>query len=891
MPRVSNKSCIYQLSRKSFKASKTRNLIAILAIALTTLLFTALFTVGFSLNAAIQQSTFRQVGGYAHGTFKFLTEQQFLELRDDPMIEQWGVSRVLGFSLNDELRKNHVEVRWLNPNSAHWMYLEPTVGRLPQEGTQEAATDLEVLQLLGVEPELGNEFTLQVDVGGKPTEQTFTLCGWWEKDPIVVANMVVIPESRVNSVLNDLSITLPTEDRLTGSWNLDLMFKNSNNIQKNLETILENHGYQWENQNQEDYVDIGVNWGYTGAQVSNNADPLTIMIIVALLLLIIFTGYLIIYNVFQISVVNDIRFYGLLKTIGTTGKQIKAILRYQALLLCVFGIPLGCLGGWLIGVKLCPIILSRLNGVVADTISVSPGIFVGSAFFALLTVLFSCARPGHLAAKVSPVEAIRYTEGSTAKQKLKKSRAKNPVWSMALSNLGRSKGKTFITIISLTLAVVILQMTTLFTNGFDMEKYLRDKSSCDFILADGGYFNNNVQTWRLHKGILPEDVISTINLQDGIEDGGRIYGQLTAIQQFAPEQWVLDGMYHHMNTTDKMSPERILSSLPHTADGRVMSDVQTIGMEPFALDALTVIEGDLSELYKPGSKAIAAVYSDDDYGKVISDSHWAKVGDTVTLRVPASWEYYSPETGEVHSTPEEFGDQFYLWRPAEYRDETFTVTALVLIPSNLGYRYYGDDEFVLNDKTLRQLDPSADIMLYAFDTDDDLEGSMEEFLSKFTKTIQPRYGYESKLSYINEFNGFRSMFTIIGSLLSFIIALVGILNFINAILTGILTRKRELAMLQSIGMTGRQLKLMLVFEGLLYALGSIVLALLFAVTMGPFASSVFENLFWFFTYRPTFLPILIIAPLFAFIGCLVPLIVYHIVSKQTIVERLRESEG
>ena len=62
--------------------------------------------------------------------------------------------------------------------------------------------------------------------------------------------------------------------------------------------------------------------------------------------MILLTGYLIIYNVFQISVAGDIRFYGLLKTIGTTPRQLKRIIRIQALSLSAAGIPLGLLLGW-----------------------------------------------------------------------------------------------------------------------------------------------------------------------------------------------------------------------------------------------------------------------------------------------------------------------------------------------------------------------------------------------------------------------------------------------------------------------------------------------------------------------------------------------------------------
>ena len=95
------------------------------------------------------------------------------------------------------------------------MYCDPVEGRLPKEGTNEAATDLHVLELLGVEPEIGREFTITFEVGGLPTTQTFTLCGWWEYDEVCVANHVLLPESRVNSVLEELGITENVDDGMT----------------------------------------------------------------------------------------------------------------------------------------------------------------------------------------------------------------------------------------------------------------------------------------------------------------------------------------------------------------------------------------------------------------------------------------------------------------------------------------------------------------------------------------------------------------------------------------------------------------------------------------------------------------------------------------------------
>ena len=310
--KVKNSKCIRRLAWKTLQASRTRNLIAAAAIALTAVLFTSQFTIALSINEGIQQSNFRQVGGWSHGGFKYLTEQQFDALKDDPLIDAWGLRRFLGMPTDAPFNKSHVEVSYADANEAHWMYCDPVDGALPQEGTDQAATDTHVLELLGIEPEIGAEFTLTFPVDGHTTTQTFTLSGWWEYDEAIVANHILIPESRLNEILSECGVdpNAPS-DGMTGTWNMDLMLKNgSRRIEQDLNQILSNHGYQSETQG-ENYIDTGVNWGYTGARMSDSMDPTVFLAITAIALLIIFTGYLIIYNVFQISVAGDIRFYGL----------------------------------------------------------------------------------------------------------------------------------------------------------------------------------------------------------------------------------------------------------------------------------------------------------------------------------------------------------------------------------------------------------------------------------------------------------------------------------------------------------------------------------------------------------------------------------------------------
>ena len=882
--KVSNGKTIRRLGWRSMKAARTRNLIAVLAIALTTVLFTSLFTIAMSINDGFQQSNFRQMGGFSHGGFKYLTEEQFEELRDDPRIAQWGLRRFLGMPTEVPFNKSHVEVSYADANYAHWAFCDPVEGRLPEEGTDEAATDTAVLELLGIEPEIGAKFTLTFDVDGRTTTQTFTLSGWWERDEAIVASHVLIPESRVDAVLDEVGVTPPGSNGMIGTWNLDVMLKSgSRHIEQDLSQILADHGYQSETAG-DDYIDTGVNWGYTGAQLSDNLDPIVVAAIAAMLLLIIFTGYLIIYNVFQISVTNDIRFYGLLKTIGTTPRQLGWIIRQQALTLSLAGIPLGLIAGWLVGGRITPAIVSQLEGIVPMT-SVDPVIFLGAALFSLVTVLLSCRKPGRVAARVSPIEAVRYTEGGTIKRKQKKGRKGVSLLSMAWANLGRSRGKTAVTVTSLSLAVVLLTVTVNFANGFDMDKYVSNFTASDFIVADAGKFQNSVLDFIPDMAV-PQSVIDDISAQGGITDSGVIYGQTFGALEYVTEDWFRQNK-ERFYTSEQM--DNLIRLTGRNEEGLLADRIQLSGMSPFALDHLTVLEGDLSGLYEPGSRKIAAVYADDDYGSADLSSHWARLGDIITVRYVEETAYVDPDTGIAYASPEDVpAGANYVVQPVKYRDVEYEVAALVTVPSAFSYRYYGADEFVLNDQTFIQDSGTSDVMYYAFDTTGEANDAMEEFLRDYTENVNPQFDYESKALYAAEFEGMRSMFQLCGGALSFIVGLVGVLNFFNAILTGIIARKREFAVLQSIGMTGKQLKTMLVYEGLFYALGAAVISLALTLVLGPVAFTAVGSLFWFFTYRLTLTPFLIVVPVFALLGVLVPLAVYRSVSRSTIVERLRE---
>ena len=486
---------------------------------------------------------------------------------------------------------------------------------------------------------------------------------------------------------------------MTGSWNLDVMLKNgARNIAGDLEEILTTHGYQGQSSTQPGYIHTGVNWGYTGAQLSGSMDPTLLLAIGAILLLIIFTGYLIIYNVFQISVANDIRFYGLLKTIGTTPRQLRRIIRHQALALSLVGIPLGLLLGWLVGGQLTPVIIRQLNAV-SNVVSVNPAIFVASALFALVTVLISCRKPGRMAARVSPIEAVRYAEGGAVRHGGKRNAKGVSLLSMAQANLGRNRVKTAVTVLSLSLAVVLLTVTVTFTNGFDMDKYVSNFTASDFIVADAGQFQTGGDAYNSEMDVT-EDVISAIDAQGGITDGGLVYGKTSSALEFVTEEYYRS-VWSKWNTPEQLDSK--VHFMDRNEEGLLADRVQLYGMEQFPLDHLTVLAGDLSKLNEPGGRYVAAVYSDDDYGQPEMDSHWARLGDIVTVRYVEETEYVDPDTGIAYASPEDVpASANYVAQPVKYRDVEYEVAALVTVPSAFSYRYYGADEFILNDQTFMQ---------------------------------------------------------------------------------------------------------------------------------------------------------------------------------------------
>lgn len=820
-----NKAIINKLTRRSAGANKLRNIFAVAAIVLTTVLFTSLFTIGMGMVETMEQQTMRQAGGSAHGTFKYLTEEEFKNIKDHPSIKESGYSIMVGMGENKELSKHHTEVRYADINGAKMLFSYPNTGKMPQK-EDEIATGTAVLDLLKLPHKTGEKVVIEYGIGQNRFRREFILSGFWESDPVSPASMVLVSREFIDKNLAGIDVDNADKKGMgTGLIFLDVMFKSSLDIEQRMERVLNDRGYS-SDENAPNFIASGVNWAYLSTNF--NFDFTFIVSLLAAGLLIIFTGYLIIYNIFQISVIRDIRFYGLLKTIGTTPRQIKRLVRNQALLLSAVGIPIGLILGYITGNVLLPVIISGSN-LKRSYISFSPVIFTGAALFSIVTIYISCRKPGIIASRVSPVEAVRYIDAADYKgREEKKSSRGGKIYNMALSNILRNRKKTALVVVSLSLSLILLNCVFTFTRSFDMDKYLERFVTTDFTAANANYFNT-LKSFNSENDTVSEEMIKSIDELQGIEDSGRIYYNLKQ------SSTVLEGRETY---------------------------IQLYGLEDFPLSCLKVFEGELDlEKLKSGNYIIEAVDSDDN-GNIRCETSKYNIGDRVSV------------TYENNVTKE------------------YEIMAKAELKHNMSVRYYlmGSLTMYLPSEEFKDKVENPLTMSYIFNAEDDKIENVERFLQDYTTKTEPQMDYESKQKYGVEFKSFQNIFLLVGGALSFVIGIIGVLNFINAMLTSIISRRREFAMLQSIGMTNRQLNSMLLLEGLFYALSTSIISLVFGSLLSLFAVRPIIDRLWFTSYRFTLLPVLAASPVLIVISLLVPMASYISVNKQTIVERLREAE-
>ncbi|MGI6153627.1 MAG: ABC transporter permease, partial [Christensenellaceae bacterium] len=363
-----------------------------------------------------------------------------------------------------------------------------------------------------------------------------------------------------------------------------------------------------------------------GASVMAGADAQGTIIMIAGIAMILVSGYLIIYNIFQISVAQDIRFYGLLKTLGATQSQIGRILVSQAMKLCLVGIPIGLLIGYGVGALVMPHMLVSLGSMAV--LSINPMIFIGSALFALITVLLSCAKPASVAGRVSPVTAMKYVDADTeAKAQTKTTRKNISLRSMAADNLGRNKKRTATVVISVSLGLMLMNSFYVMQHSYSEETYVNNFIMSD-IAVSAPAANSDYEEYDEANGITAE-MLEGMAAIPGISEMGSLYytetterinedvlGRLTAYyddENGGQSSWV------EMNE----DANRQYKALKRTGE----TTVSVYGMDGFTAGMGKVYVGEYDkDRFQTGNYVVALGLADNGEGSV----HY-EVGDKIII--------------------------------------------------------------------------------------------------------------------------------------------------------------------------------------------------------------------------------------------------------------------
>ena len=848
MVKVENKETLRLLTSRFMKMNRARNVIAVIAIILTSLLFTSLFVGSVSMILSKRATEIKQFMDSAHASAQNLSEedakrlQQTIEQSED--VKRYGSGIFLGAGM-DERFGFSVEVRYADENMAESFNCLPTTGRLPEKENEVALSSM-VLESLGVTPKIGEEVTLTWEVNPMLKQyktDTFKICGFWQGDKAVLGQMVWVSEAYAKE--NRYPVT--QEELENGIYNggkeYFLWYKNLWNLEKKTEKISKAAGF----------TKAGTGMEVNPAYNLFEEDSFSFSSLIIMILFVILAGYLIIYNIFNISVKTDIRAYGLLKNVGTTGKQLKKIVRMQAWRLSAIGIPIGLLCGYLAGLCMAPsltadVAISAQAGKTAQTVvSANPLIFLAAALLTLLTVYLSSLQACKMVERVSPVEALRLAEGEQSHRKIKKNTSVT-WWGMAVQNVLRNWKKGLIVMLSIALSMVVVNCIVMLVQGYDFDSYRKVLLASDFQLDQmtGSLLNTNFN------GITPEIKEILDECPDSAKTGYVYYSEET--HKMEPEllkTWeaFADKYEKNWNDYEKQVWEEAKAS--NTVS------VHFLGISESVFDKLEWRGEKCSwDTFKSGNYVLV------DYGNKYAER-------------PVS--YY--QTGGIFQMDYKNGNQ-----------KDYEVIGEALMPYALDYPY-ADCIYITvlvpEEEYITQTGNES-AMYAAIDAKKGEDKQIKEYIDKNILKENDMINVFSVLDMKESFQRYVSKYYMIGSFLVVILAFIGIMNFFNTTATSVISRKKELALLEVVGMTKKQVSKMLVTEGFLYLGGAFVIAVLLIV-FG--AKQILVNTLgtaFFFRLHLTIVPCVLMIPILVGIAYVIPKYQFEKMSRESIVERIRK---
>ncbi|MDO4470733.1 MAG: FtsX-like permease family protein [Bacillota bacterium] len=561
---------------------------------------------------------------------------------------------------------------------------------------------------------------------------------------------------------------------------------------------------------------------------SLSLDTQKIMIFGMVGAVILLACVLVIYGVFYLSVIGKIHQFGQLRTVGMTKKQMKKLVSKEGSKLFLYASPIGIFIGCIAGYFIIP------NGFhILNTLFIIISVFIVVYVITMLSV----HKPAKIAAAVSPMEALRYIPQDGMKNTANKKICRNLTpMGLGMMNFSKNRKKAVITMLSLALGGILFMTASTYMSSFDKDNYARQgiwrEAEFHITYSQSAIELSENGTSGLQADMpLSNEMVQEIAALDGVE-------KVTEIKNFGVRfDYPKNDEYNNDDMIQPMTEEETAEIGKYLEDG--------------SADYNKLMSGDYVLI--AGNDNAAEIYG------------WEfTVGDTITLHYYDGNKMAEKEVTILGILNEEY----------------------VLDHNGLEGWFLMPEQAVLNWLSYDNL--NTDLLISVVP---EKEAAVGEALSQMV-TEKAELSLETfadrKAAYEQTAN---QVFGAISGLAIFIM-MFSILSMMNTLITNIVTRKQELAMLEAIGMSKGQIRKMLLGESLLLVIATVGVTMTIGTLCGYVLSGVLYNMgaFYMSFKFPVFMTLIYVGVLVA-VPLLITFVSMHSFSKEALVERLRGMEN
>lgn len=529
---------------------------------------------------------------------------------------------------------------------------------------------------------------------------------------------------------------------------------------------------------------------YKGYALSDNSLQMFFTLAAIIIAIVIVASVFVIRNSFAISITEKTKLYGMLSSVGATSRQIRHNVLFEGFALALIGIPLGIL----LGVGVVAILIQLLNMLLVDMLNGTSFVYSVPVFaivlavaLSLLTILFSTLGSAFRASRIAPVDAVRGNNDIKIKKKQKAYKCPSFIKKLfgmggeiAYKNLKRSKKKYRTTVISIVVSVAVFIAVSSFI------QYATEYSSKYYHEVD---YNLSVDRMGLYSDF-DEMVSDYENLSelDGVKNC-RLEGVLGGYIKRTDElKDVLTDDASIYNFTSAESDFYYLELLAFD-DVTYKQKLKELGL-------------DYNEVKDKGILINNFEYLDEN--EHLQKGELFKADKVKSLNVresndPAYEEYYKSADIEIAKVYNTTPEALKYFRPSE--SDVYLLVSLDTLKNNYDIDYLSEGIYI-NAENANELE----------ETISNLDGGQEFSVYNVEKMA-------------NMYNAMTLVISIFAYGFIIVISLIGVTNIFNTITTNMRLRSKEFAMLKSVGMTKREFNRMIRLESLFYGVKSLLIGI------------------------------------------------------------------